>query len=144
MGYGCICCRIVYSVLLGYGNDYEPSITFNKLNDDDDDSITIATASGQVRLPTDLSVDTFPTELSVGEFGHDSLDGYYLICGRLHKGGGIWDDGGSISLEELAEDRDHFDRVLRPEFDEFKAKLGLPETLVPEFKMFISFGQSKY
>lgn len=144
MGYGRICSKAVYAVFLGTDIDGEDAAIKFQVSDFDSSMVTVIGPAGSIEMVTEHTLLENPTELYLGRYGTDNMIGYYIICGRMHIGGGIWCDGGSFSARDVKKDEKHFKKHLRVKFDAIKAKLGLPAELQPTFKTFMSFGQVQY
>lgn len=133
MGYGRICAKVVLAV----------PVPDNVQRTDKGDDVTLTTKTGSVTLEMAHSVYDMPDELLIGRYGTDDMSGYYIICGRTFVGGGIWDDGGSVSPAEMAEDEANFSARLKNPLSALLKSLGLPDAQ-PSFKIFMSFGQVQY
>jgi len=139
MGYGHICAKVVLSVALN-------STDIRVIADEDGEYVTLRAPEGteDVELPSVYKLYSPPDEPYCIRYGTDSGNEYYIALGVTHVGGGIWDDGGSITADEMLRDSAHFEQHLRGRFEELKKLLHLPGDLEPKFGTYISFGQVQY
>lgn len=138
MGYGHICAKVVLSIALSRTN-------IRVVEDRADDTATLHTPAGtEVQMPTTHKLYDHPDEPYCIRYGTDNTSEYYIALGITHVGGGIWDDGGEITADDMARDSAHFEQHLRAKFEELKKHLDLPRDLEPKFGNYISFGQVQY
>jgi hypothetical protein len=132
MGYGRICCKLVLAVLV----PTDATVQRNEENE-------TYTLNNTVTLPFTHNVPAMTDDLMLLNYGVDDDVHHYIACGRTYLGGGIWNDGGDVRVEDMTVDIQYFEDTLRPKLQALQDKLGWPREK-PTFKTFMSYGYMLY